>query len=251
MSDEQPLLDAIRQSPDDDELRRVYADFLEEQGDARAGLIRLQLAGHSGRRLLEENWKTFAGELAPWANVDSFNRGLVEHVTMTPAAFAKHGERIFSTYPLQRLTVNVSEITEAQLLELVEAPGMSRVRALHLEHGGVATRPRRPLAALGKGRHFESLRRLKFGACGHDSADWSALFTDLEAPHLEDLELAFNRSSPELWLALARNSSLKKLKSLNEHAVTMARGDLASAVREVAANLVQLEDLILPSAAHL
>jgi uncharacterized protein (TIGR02996 family) len=51
MSDEQALLAAIRAHPDDDAPRLIYADWLEERGDARGEFLRAEclLARHSPR----------------------------------------------------------------------------------------------------------------------------------------------------------------------------------------------------------
>lgn len=43
----------------------VYADWLEEQGDPQAELIRLQLLGRSHVACLEANWKRWFGKLKP------------------------------------------------------------------------------------------------------------------------------------------------------------------------------------------
>ena len=44
-TDEQPFLDAIAARHHDDGLRFIYADFLEDSGDAeRAELVRIQVA---------------------------------------------------------------------------------------------------------------------------------------------------------------------------------------------------------------
>ena len=62
MSTESALLRAVRDNPDDDTVRLVYADFLDEQGDAdRAEFIRAQVAlanmqeSDPARRPLEEH----------------------------------------------------------------------------------------------------------------------------------------------------------------------------------------------------
>lgn len=43
MRSEHDFLDALRESPDDDELRLVFSDWLEDQDDGRADLLRLQV----------------------------------------------------------------------------------------------------------------------------------------------------------------------------------------------------------------
>ena len=44
MSDEDAFLVAIRVNPTDDAPRLVYADWLDDQGDPRGELIRVQMA---------------------------------------------------------------------------------------------------------------------------------------------------------------------------------------------------------------
>src|SRR5260370_279371 len=43
MNDESAFLEAIAKTPDDDALRLVYADWLEERGDPRAEYLRLEV----------------------------------------------------------------------------------------------------------------------------------------------------------------------------------------------------------------
>jgi uncharacterized protein (TIGR02996 family) len=44
MNDDRALLDEVVAHPDDDVLRHVYADWLEEHGDPRAEFFRLEFA---------------------------------------------------------------------------------------------------------------------------------------------------------------------------------------------------------------
>ncbi|GEM_PF-1109053 len=70
---EADLLRAIYESPDDDDPRAVYADWLTERGDPRGEFITLQLARHRGEAtdamkkresaLLRKHGKAWAGEL--------------------------------------------------------------------------------------------------------------------------------------------------------------------------------------------
>jgi uncharacterized protein (TIGR02996 family) len=68
MGEEDTFLRAIIADPDDDGLRLIYADWLEEQGDPRGELVRLQcwltnLAVRDGRRpALEERARRLAAE---------------------------------------------------------------------------------------------------------------------------------------------------------------------------------------------
>jgi uncharacterized protein (TIGR02996 family) len=55
MSDiETTFLEAIRANPEDDDARRVYADWLEERGDARGEYLRLEIMAARGPQRLAE-----------------------------------------------------------------------------------------------------------------------------------------------------------------------------------------------------
>jgi uncharacterized protein (TIGR02996 family) len=60
--DEDALIQAVREAPDDQGVRLVYADWLEERGDARADFLRLECALH---RMTDQE-PGYAGALACW-----------------------------------------------------------------------------------------------------------------------------------------------------------------------------------------
>jgi uncharacterized protein (TIGR02996 family) len=93
---------AICASPEDDALRLVYADWLDENGEeARAEFIRLQLQMEGLHRreparraleerantLLKEHRETWLRELPEWARKHAeFRRGFVHHIEPTSQA---------------------------------------------------------------------------------------------------------------------------------------------------------------------
>lgn len=163
------------------------------------------------------NWRAFAGELVDWCNEWSFSRGLVHSVAMTPGDFVKHGQRVFSRHPVQLLEVKAPRFTAKQLERVVTAPGIPLVKELLAAQASVNAFPRLPLAALAKGRRFDSLRTLRFRECGCSGDDWRALFMELEAPRLDAVVFTFNdRSYPELWHALASGPGFGNLKTIVE-----------------------------------
>jgi uncharacterized protein (TIGR02996 family) len=102
MPDRESFFAAIRERPEDDAPRLVYADWLDELGDtAHAELIRVQcelarVPEDNSRRsdlaareaeLLSENWDLWFGS----AEVDRENlrRGFVEHLHCTPRQFRR------------------------------------------------------------------------------------------------------------------------------------------------------------------
>jgi len=87
-SAEEALYAAVLADPDDEEARAVWADALQQRGDARGELIALQLAAASGNakaakaaaKLVKAHWRAWVGPLAP-AIVTStveFDRGLLD-----------------------------------------------------------------------------------------------------------------------------------------------------------------------------
>lgn len=84
MHDEQDFLQQIRERPHDEAIRLVFADWLEEAGDARAEFLRvdLQLAQRDSAdlpyRQLVMRWRELREELpADWQRL--FSRSVVEN----------------------------------------------------------------------------------------------------------------------------------------------------------------------------
>ncbi len=221
--DEPKLRAAIIADPDADEPRLVYADWLMERGDVRGELIRLQCAKPSSEtririsELLSANWTTLAGASAPWTQQTWFDRGFVDRVQMTVAAFLKHGEALFSNEPIRGLRVDNPKFSDRDLERLGTAPAMERVRELELSQLNPDAKPRRPLAVLAKGTRFSALRRLALDFCGQSPGDWAALFGALQAPKLEAVHLHYNHGSAELYRALATNPALNELRTIQEY----------------------------------
>ncbi len=83
------LLSDIKARPDDDTLRLILADFLEDHGDeadrARAEIIRAQVRGDAGpdrlhsltRKHLGRFGQAWLGPVAPWVKLSGVERGLL------------------------------------------------------------------------------------------------------------------------------------------------------------------------------
>src|SRR5688500_3802818 len=113
---EQPFLEAIRHDPDDDIPRLIYADWLEERGNPRGELVRIQcelarLPAADERRpalqsrellLLNQHAKGWAGPLRAWVSRWEFHRGMIETVRLPAERFLRHAEEIFQVAPLVR-----------------------------------------------------------------------------------------------------------------------------------------------------
>jgi uncharacterized protein (TIGR02996 family) len=120
MNHEPGLLRAILDAPDDHAPRLVYADWLEEHGQAeRADFIRLQIElardlQDSPRRremafralqLLEKHETTWVGELAEFTCEWRFARGFVDADGMDWSGLCRFGKRLFCVAPIRRLTL--------------------------------------------------------------------------------------------------------------------------------------------------
>jgi uncharacterized protein (TIGR02996 family) len=126
MNHEQAFLQAIRESPDDDAPRLIYADWLEEQGGAaraaRASFIRIQCRlaelpeDDPARDSLEDEavdllaqheaeWtQPLHGIVADW----HFSRGFVERITIGAPKFLTQAECLFDFTPLRSVHFLIS-----------------------------------------------------------------------------------------------------------------------------------------------
>src|SRR5947209_5479870 len=121
MTHDDAFLRAIIEGPDDDDLRLVYADWLDERGDPRGEFIRVQveLARPSGddgppgarrrgeleareRELLREHAGEWAGSLRGRAGPADFSRGFVETIRARPEEFVAHADAWFRAAPIRR-----------------------------------------------------------------------------------------------------------------------------------------------------
>jgi uncharacterized protein (TIGR02996 family) len=114
------FLRAIIEDPDDDALRLVYADWLEERGQAaRAEFIRIQcgLARSPGdaalkareQELLEAHQVEWLGTLRRWAVRWTFRRGFLAEVTVPVRVYLHHQNSLSLLAPLARVAVDLGE----------------------------------------------------------------------------------------------------------------------------------------------
>ncbi len=154
------FLQAIREAPDDDVPRLVYADWLEDQGEAaRAEFIRLQIdlcrpAGEREQRLVQlrrlralivQHLPGWLGKLGEWSPGALFERGFVESVVLEASTFLKEGRALFATHPLWK--VRLWRASPALLSALLDMPEIAQVRALDLSHNNLSDEGAEALAA--------------------------------------------------------------------------------------------------------
>lgn len=148
---------ALQQNPDNDSLRLVYADFLEESNvdgsAAHAELIRIQIdlaarapdgertdartAALTARQndLLARWQRIWLGEWADVLGGCAFRRGLVEAIQADASDFLEHAADWFAQWP----TLTVAKLTGVGdlLPELASSPWLAHLRGLDLSNNGL------------------------------------------------------------------------------------------------------------------
>jgi uncharacterized protein (TIGR02996 family) len=161
MTDGEALRAAIVAEPEDDTLRLIYADWLEENSrPERAAFVRAQVwaaqAEPYSPEALKHNrladrvslaqrteWaKTVSSRVSEWR----FSRGFVEHVAIHAASFPRNAASVFAVEPIRSVQVvrfafgNASP-EEVTLRPFFEVPELARVtrldfRQVHLSEAG-------------------------------------------------------------------------------------------------------------------
>jgi uncharacterized protein (TIGR02996 family) len=282
MTDREALYRAILANPDDDTLRLIYADALEEEGDARrAAFIRAQVqlarvpeydpawvrTRYHDREKLGGRW---ALELPPlpdgldWAR-EPFRRGFPANVQASDAAaFSNHAADLFARFPIESVELTVARLAESR--EFARGDWVSRLVRLSVVQGLGAPAAARLLGS----PHYDRLRELHVGAgltttetaraivrsrvfrhltslsCRDDRAGGRTLANELaqlaDPPKLRVLDLSGNRLTAEQLGRLAGAPALSAVEELD-----LSDNNLrAAGVRAVAgANLPHLRSLRL------
>lgn len=167
--DERAFFDRIRDEPDDDGPRLMYADWLDENGQPeRAEFIRLQCAlarlpdedprrpaiRERDRELSEANVATWSASIKPFVDDWVFHRGVIDSVSVDAAKFLRSAEAIFATAPIRKVRLlNVGD----HLVKLVQSPLLKLIRELDLTANVLGNRGP---ALLGKSPHLDRLETL-------------------------------------------------------------------------------------------
>jgi len=204
MSTETALLRAIRDMPDEDTPRLMYADYLDEEGfSARAEFIRVQIAlarlpPHDPQRapledreheLLAEHECSWLGispddmdELTEW----EFSRGFLHEVTASPFFMRGPGAELCASHPIRRWRVmGGQDNMEADLRDASQRGWFSRLNAIDLAGW------------------FETIGQL------------STFFSRAEFPLLQELGLTHREGVQHLPEILAHASFRNQLKVLH------------------------------------
>lgn len=260
MSDEDldnAFLAAIREHPEDDAPRLIFADWLEERGRssdaAHAEFIRIQCAlaekGESldrhqslaarERELLgtyATTWKRPLQELG--ATHVFYRRGFPDEIIISAANFLDNACHLFALAPIRK--VRISPCSRYQLQALACSPHLRNLTALDLSGNYLGDDGVRVLAS---SKHLAGLEELRLGASNVGPAGLMALASSPNFAKLTGLDLGGNRIGDEGVRVLVSSPHLRNLIALNLHSNTIG----PSGARRLAAspNLTKLKTLNL------
>jgi len=255
MTDREALYRAILENPDDNTLRLIYADAIEEDGESRrAAFIRtqvqlnhlpeydpawVQIRFHD-RDKMPGAWVRELPKLPDdldWPS-EPFLRGFPANVQApTSAAFVTHAEDLFSQFPIEAVELGEAQLSAAQ--EFAASPWISRLVRISISQGLGAATARRLFGPT----RYERLRELHIGAilttvetaraivrsrmfrqlttlsCRDDRAGGRMLVNELtqlaDPPRLKVLELLGNRLAPEQVTRLVAAPALSAVEELD------------------------------------
>lgn len=223
------FLRAILEDPENDLPRLAYADWLDEQGDPRGELIRVQcelspLTEEDERfhplykreqALLKLHKNEWLGPLADWVQNAQFSRGFVENITLGANQFLDRKQEIFSLTPIRGL--KLTGMTTTHVTKFRTAPECSRLRELTLNIRKMTDLRWEKLITAPR---LASLKKLQINWMGMDMHHLNAL-TELSARGLQEFDFAFReRCWPWTfwdWGVLFRSSVLSNLRSIAIH----------------------------------
>ena len=250
------LIQAIIQSPADDDLRQVFADYLEETGDPRAELARIPFLLEdapefsserkeilSRERLLLREYGPFI-EAPPATKATAIRGGFVEGLAMTCQRFMTDKRRLFQQLPLrgvclkgkrgklaelakwpglrklESLQLNIHNNSESELIWMLGSQHLSNLTALEIYGMEVGSLAMKTLCSLAS---FHRLRRLSM-RCLFGSTILQQISQSTVLKNLVDLELhpdhEYHVDEPATPPPLATDGALANLRSLCLPAIT-------------------------------
>lgn len=231
MHDELPFIHEIRTRPENDDARLIYADFLEDQGDARGELIRVQIELHhlppaapERASLLKREDELLATHGEAWLeplrrlgaeglSIRCFERGLIERVRLSWRDFAQQIETLCELAPaLSCVAVSLGPGELHSSLQPASVRLPPQITAIDF-------RPNKQLSAgflaqLGDAPWLAQLRsmNLQMTRIGNEGAAQLAQF---HLPAIERLDLGMCGIDANGLAALVENRTLWRLRGLS------------------------------------
>jgi carbon storage regulator CsrA len=226
--EERAFLDAVLQTPDDEGIRLIFADWLEEHDDPFGEFIRTQCAlaalpGDDERRpALEQReqvlWAEHAGTWRKYLPLvlrsAPFERGFVETVHLSIGEFLGNAEGIFATAPVRRLRcVRPASpfLPNNEVASLAASPYLARLAEIDLSSQALTDAVATLLA---NSPHAAGLRSLVLRNNQIGDAGAAALAGSPHLGGLSVLDLGANRVGPAGAEALAGSPHLVRLHRL-------------------------------------
>jgi uncharacterized protein (TIGR02996 family) len=253
VSDTDILYRAVLDNPDDDTLRLVYADALEESGDPRRGAfvreqvalsrvpeydplwVRVRAHGRTFDPLWTEGLDLPDG--IDWAPVP-FRRGLPGAIhAADAAAFVAHADELFARYPIEAL--ELVRIRPRDTRDFPACAWLERLTALSLVQGAGGQTVGRLLAS----PHLTRLRELRVGPQLTTPSTVAAVVGSAVFGRLTALGVRSERDGGPLVNELARLAKPPPLKSLDLTGNRLSADDLEQLVASRAAAGVRDLDL--------
>jgi uncharacterized protein (TIGR02996 family) len=230
MNQEDAFLEAICEEPDDDTVRLIFADWLEERGDPRGEFIRIQCAVAAmpeederrktledrAEQLLRQHRPRWVGALSSRVAEYVFRCGFVEEITVSAAALITHGRDLLRHHPIR--TVRVGSLAmlpdtpthpgQYGVSDFLRLPCLDRLAALHLGGQGLGDQRVRALAETAR---LTGLRLLDLENNGLTIASVHALAASPHLPRLAALLLNRNPLDSLGVQALAGSSLAARL----------------------------------------
>ncbi len=155
MTEEEILLKALLEAPDDDAPRLAYAQWFDDRGtpppDPRGAFIRVQIErvvlGQGGdqsvrndlayreEKLMTAYRAAWAGSIGPLVDAYEFDRGFIELVTLSAGDFLARAPVLFAAAPIRHLNLtDVAPVAE----ELFASSHLGAIRSLQMDNGGLS-----------------------------------------------------------------------------------------------------------------
>jgi uncharacterized protein (TIGR02996 family) len=241
MTDCASFLAAIVRRPDDDLPRLIYADYLDERGQAaRAEFIRLQCAAARGDSvpvsrivaLEDEHRDEWLTPLGPGVYYAEFRRGFPEHLVLGAREFVRDGETIREQTPLR----SVALLGAARVLgRLLGGPHLAGLIALHFTGGMLGDAG---IERLTECPHLAGVQTLRLGSNEIGDAGAAALARGTFLDQVRLLVLSRNAiGDPGAW-ELARSPNLRRLAALD-----LSENEISAMSVAMLQNSPWLEDL--------
>jgi uncharacterized protein (TIGR02996 family) len=236
MASERAFLEAIIAEPDDDAVRLIFADWLEEQSNpslnARGEFIRVQIERHTlpaddprQAELAEREEALLARHRQGWegplrqlgAQEVTFRRGLPEAARMDVTAFLTHPGELFTLAPIRGLTLSMREIQDEavrleRIQQLTQCPCLERLTSLNLVDNYIGDAGVTALAASPNLTHLISL---DLSSNGIYAAGATALAASPTLAQITNLNLEYNWIGDAGAAALAESPFLNNLTTLD------------------------------------